>query len=65
MALSAQLADEHARNHGGVGGRSTALAFCATNTDHGLLEVQAQGHSVAWLLGIWQTGSVLLGAGAE
>lgn len=39
----------------------TALAFCAENDRRALLEVDARGLSIAWVLGLWRVGSVIVG----
>jgi len=40
---------------------STGLAFCAEGDSRALIEVEAHGSGLGWLLGVWQVGSVTLG----
>jgi hypothetical protein len=40
---------------------STGLAFCAEGDERALIEVEAHGSGLGWLLGVWQVGSVTLG----
>lgn len=39
----------------------TAVSFCAERGPHALLEVDARGRAVAWVLSVWKTGSITLG----
>ncbi len=39
-------------------GPGVAVSFCARGTSRALLEAQALGASVAWILGVWETGRV-------
>jgi hypothetical protein len=37
------------------------LAFCADSESQALLEVEARGVGVVWLLAAWQTGRIPIG----
>jgi hypothetical protein len=49
-----------ARDRSGEDG-SALLAFCAEDQERSLIEVEAHGRSLVWLLGLWPTGTVALG----
>ncbi|HEU5073122.1 MAG TPA: hypothetical protein VFU02_03100 [Polyangiaceae bacterium] len=40
---------------------STSLAFCAEGSDRAVVEVEAHGSGLGWLLGVWQVGRLGLG----
>ena len=56
VAVSVDVGDTGGPTQRSTDEASAALAFCATNTTQALVEVQAQGSGVAWILGLWRTG---------
>lgn len=65
LSLAATAGDRTSENRSPDDGDGAALAFCAGGADHALVEVEAQGPRVVWLLGVWQTGRVTLGEEAR
>lgn len=61
IAVAATVDSRSSQNRSGDDAAGTAAAFCAGAADHALVEVEAQGPGVAWLLGVWQTGRVAVG----
>jgi hypothetical protein len=61
LALSAAIGAESVQNQGSPEDSGTALAFCAGSQSRAVLEVDARGTGLVWLLGMWQTGRVPVG----
>lgn len=65
LGVTASFANEYAQNHGGSGGSGTQVAFCAAVDEPALLEVEARGVGLVWLLAAWQTGKIPIGEVGE
>jgi hypothetical protein len=65
LGLAAMVGRHHGRNEAGPEDSSSALSFCAPESERGLLEVQALGHGVVWVAGLWQTGMLPVGQEAQ
>ena len=61
LAMAVSLGAQHGQNHGGPEGAGTSLAFCSHSVESALVEVEARGVGLVWLLGVWQTGRVPVG----
>lgn len=61
IAIAAQGGGSLGQNQSQPDQTSTSLAFCAEGSSRALLEVEAHGSGLGWLLGVWQVGSVALG----
>jgi hypothetical protein len=61
LTLAARADPELAENYGGPEARGSVLAFCAGH-ERAVLEVEARGSAIAWLLGVWQTARIAIGA---
>jgi hypothetical protein len=64
LAMAVEVGARQAQNHSGSEG-GTALAFCAGGGRRALLEVEARGAGVVWLIAMWQTARVAIGEVAE
>lgn len=65
LGVTASFATDYAQNHGGSGGSGTHVAFCAPVDEPALLEVEARGIGLVWLLAAWHTGKVPIGEVGE
>jgi hypothetical protein len=65
LGVTASFANDYAQNHGGSTGGGTHVAFCAPVDEPALLEVEARGIGLVWLLAAWQTGKVPIGEVGE
>jgi hypothetical protein len=61
IAMAVVLGPQHGQNHGGPEGAGTSLAFCSRSEQRALVEVEARGVGLVWLMGVWQTGRVPIG----
>lgn len=61
IAVAAESGGSLGQNQSQPDQTSTSLAFCAEGSDRAVLEVEAHGSGLGWLLGLWQVGSVALG----
>jgi len=61
IALAVGAGLTQAENHAAPEERGTALAFCAGGDDTALIEVEARGSGVVWLVALWETGRQPLG----
>lgn len=61
IAIAARSAGATGQNQSFREESSTSLAFCAEGAETALLEVEAHGIGLGWLLGVWQVGRVPLG----
>jgi len=61
IAIAARSGGSLGQNQSQPEDTSTSLAFCAEGADRALIEVEAHGSGLGWLLGVWQVGSVALG----
>jgi hypothetical protein len=61
LAMATVLGARHGQNHGGPEGGGTSLAFCSQSEQNALVEVEARGVGLVWLLAIWQTGRIPVG----
>lgn len=65
VALSVEVGPFQGENRSAPGKDGTTLAFCARGADHALIDVEARGAGVSWLLGLWPAGRIPLGEVAE
>ncbi len=65
IAIAAEAGNQRSEDNPGPGGTGTAIAFCAGQEQHALIDVEARGVGMVWLLGMWQTGRVPIGEVAE
>lgn len=65
LGVTASFANDYAQNHGGSAGNGTHVAFCAPVDEPALLEVEARGIGLVWLLAAWQTGKIPIGEVGE
>lgn len=65
IAIAAQADSHRVENNPGSQSAGTAVAFCAGQSDRALIDVEARGVGVVWLLGVWQTGRLPIGEVAE
>lgn len=65
LALAALVGPHSARNHGGPGGNGTLVAFCTETASRALLEIEAHGRDLVWLMALWPSGRLPLGRPAE
>ncbi len=65
FALAAQVGNVHLQNHAEHETGGTVLAFCSSAERRALIEVDARGRGLAWLLGVWQTGQIPIGGLAQ
>jgi hypothetical protein len=56
LLLNVDVGGRVHRNHGGPGGRSTALGVCSGPYDRALAKISARGGSLAWFAAVWDTG---------
>jgi hypothetical protein len=61
LHIAARGATSGAENRSGPDEAGTVIAFCATSDRRTLLDVETRGLGLAWLLAVWETGSVKLG----
>ena len=61
IALAAESGGALGQNQSQPDETSTSLAFCAEGSDRAVIEVEAHGSGLGWLLGVWQVGSLALG----
>jgi len=61
IAIAAESGGSLGQNQSQPDETSTSLAFCAEGDDRAVVEVEAHGSGLGWLLGVWQVGSVALG----
>ena len=61
IAIAAESGGSLGQNQSQPDEPSTSLAFCAEGSDRALIEVEAHGSGLGWLLGVWQVGNVTLG----
>jgi hypothetical protein len=65
LGVTASFANDYAQNHGGSSGDGTHVAFCAGLDEPALLEVEARGIGLVWLLAVWHTGNLPIGEVGE
>jgi hypothetical protein len=65
IALAAQADTQRAEDNPGASSSGTAVAFCAGQAERALIDVEARGIGLVWLLGVWQTGRMPIGEVAE
>jgi hypothetical protein len=61
IAIAAESGGFMGQNQSQQDETSTSLAFCAEGNEHALIEVEAHGSGLGWLLGVWQVGQIGLG----
>ncbi len=61
IALAARAGAFEGQNQSSRDETSTSLAFCADGEERALLEVEAHGSGLGWLLGVWQVSRMPLG----
>jgi len=61
IAIAAESGGSLGQNQSQPDEPSTSLAFCAEGSDRAVIEVEAHGSGLGWLLGVWQVGKVTLG----
>lgn len=61
IAIAAESGGSLGQNQSQPDETSTSLAFCAEGSDRAVIEVEAHGSGLGWLLGAWQVGGVALG----
>lgn len=61
IAIAAESGGSLGQNQSQPDQNSTSLAFCAEGSDRAVIEVEAHGSGLGWLLGVWQVGSLALG----
>lgn len=61
IAIAAESGGFMGQNQSQQDETSTSLAFCAEGSEHALIEVEAHGSGLGWLLGVWQVGEIVLG----
>lgn len=61
IAIAAESGGALGQNQSQPDEPSTSLAFCAEGDDRAVIEVEAHGSGLGWLLGVWQVGRVTLG----
>jgi hypothetical protein len=61
LALAASVGANYSQNRATAGVPGTALAFCATTSGPGLVEIDSRGLGLVWLSAIWQNGRIPLG----
>jgi hypothetical protein len=44
-----------------MAGSGTQLAFCASTAEPVLIEVEARGMALVWLLAVWPAGAIPIG----
>lgn len=65
IALSAELGQGQAQNHGGLDALGTTLAFCARGEAFARVTVEVRGEGAAWLFGLFRAGRAPVGEQAE
>lgn len=65
LALAAQAGNRRSEDNPGPDGTGTAVAFCAGDEQRAVIDVEARGVGLVWLLGVWQTGRLPIGEVAE
>jgi hypothetical protein len=65
LDLAVAAGRQHGQNHGDSEVAGTSLAFCNDASDRALIEVEARGIGLVWLLAVWQTGRVPIGEVGE
>jgi hypothetical protein len=65
VALSVEVGPFQSENRSPPGKDGATLAFCARGANHALVDVEARGAGVSWLLGLWSAGRIPLGEVAE
>jgi hypothetical protein len=61
IALAVSSGLHRGQNHAGSEARGTALAFCAGGEERALIEVEARGSGIIWILALWETGRQPIG----
>ena len=61
LALAAVSGGVSAHNHGGQGGESTLVSFCARSQSTALLEADSRGAGLFWLFALFQNGRLAVG----
>lgn len=61
IAIAAQSGGYTAQNQSAREATSTSVAFCAEGDSKALIEVEAHGSGLGWLLGVWQVSQLALG----
>lgn len=65
VALSAELGQRQAQNHGGPEGIGTVLGFCAGGEAVARLNAEVRGEGAAWLFALFRAGKTAIGEPAE
>lgn len=65
VALSVELGERQAQNHGGPEGLGTALAFCARGEPVARFNLEVRGDGGAWLFSLFRAGKTAIGEQAE
>lgn len=61
IAIAAESGGYTAQNQSSRDETSTSVAFCAEGDTKALIEVEAHGSGLGWLLGVWQVSQLSLG----
>jgi hypothetical protein len=62
LSLSARAHAAGEAPRGAADNEGSAVTFCAAGARHATLEVSGEGANLAWLLSVWQSGRVAIGA---
>jgi hypothetical protein len=62
LSIAVQAGSQQAQNYANTDTGSTAVAFCSTDADRALVEIEGRGSVLAWVLAVWQAARVPIGA---
>lgn len=62
LSLTVEAGATLSQNYAGSETTSTAVAFCSSDAERALAEVEARGGVLAWLFAVWQVARVPIGA---